>query len=321
MSKQVGKTGARQVSVVVPVFNEEGNVAELHREIDEVCRAQGYEYEIIFVDDGSRDATWERMQGLAPLVGLRLRRNFGQTSAMDAGIKQAQFPYIITMDGDRQNDPADIPRLIEALEEKGVDIVSGWRRKRKDGFTKRFVSLGARFIRRFLLNDGIHDSGCSLKIYRQECFEGITLYGEMHRFIPAILRIKGFRIGEIEVNHRPRVSGRTKYNWRRSVKGFLDMFSVWFWNKFAVRPLHLLGGVGILCLLAGFAVTVWGLALYILGSRFLRNVLPLTAVFLYLNGMQMFVFGLMADMLAKSYFAASDDAPYQVAQVIKQDRA
>lgn len=230
------------ISVVVPVFNEEGNVEELHREIVEVCRAQHYEYEIIFVDDGSSDKTVEICKTLKPLKLIQMRRNFGQTAAMDAGIKAAQYDYIVTLDGDRQNDPADIPNMIVYLEENDLDVVSGWRKNRKDTFMKRFISRGANALRYLLVHDGIHDSGCSLKVYRRECFKGVNLYGEQHRFIPAILRMKGFTVGEVVVNHRARTAGVTKYNWKRTVKGFVDMISVWFWNKYATRPLHMLGG-------------------------------------------------------------------------------
>ena len=232
-----------RVSIVVPVFNEEGNVAELHREIKEVCVQNQYEYEIIFIDDGSSDKTGDICKTLKPLKYIRMRRNSGQTAAMDAGIKAAKLDYIVTMDGDRQNDPNDIPGMLNFLIEKDYDVVSGWRKDRKDTFMKRFVSRGANLLRYLLVHDGIHDSGCSLKIYRRECFKGVNLYGEQHRFIPAILKIKGFTVGEYVVHHRPRTSGKTKYNWKRTFKGFVDMVSVWFWNKYATRPLHLLGGI------------------------------------------------------------------------------
>jgi glycosyltransferase involved in cell wall biosynthesis len=191
-----------------------------------------------------------------------MRKNFGQTAAMDAGIKASQYDYIVTMDGDRQNDPADIPRLVEYLEENDLDIVSGWRKHRKDTAMKKFTSRGANFLRKIIIDDGIHDSGCSLKIYRRECFDHINLYGEMHRFIPALLKIKGFKVGEIVVNHRPRTSGKTKYNWKRTFKGFVDMISVWFWGKFAVRPLHIFGTAGILSMLLGFICGIWSFVLY-----------------------------------------------------------
>ena len=190
------------ISVVVPVYNEEGNVEELHREILGVCQENNYEFEIIFVDDGSKDRTVEICKSLKPLKLIQMRRNFGQTAAMDAGIKAARFKYVVTMDGDRQNDPKDIPNMIKYLEDNDLDMVSGWRKNRKDTIMKRFTSRGANFLRHMIVHDGIHDSGCSLKVYKKECFEGINLYGEQHRFIPALLKIKGFTVGEVVVNHR-----------------------------------------------------------------------------------------------------------------------
>jgi len=300
------------------MYNEEGNVAELHREIVEVCEGEGYRYEIIFVDDGSTDGTFEIIRTLKPVICVRFRKNFGQTAAMDAGIKRAQYPLIVTMDGDRQNDPADIPRLIAEMEKTGRDVISGWRRKRKDDLMKKIFSRGAHLLRRMMVHDGIHDSGCSLKVYRKECFQGVSLYGEMHRFIPAVLKIKGFTIGELEVNHRPRTTGVTKYNWRRSIKGFLDMLSVWFWNKFAVRPLHLLGGLGLLSIFGGLMVSLVGIILYFQGINTFKNVLPIFAIFLLLTGLQLFVFGLIADMLAKNYFGTTEDVPYKVREELEQ---
>ena len=175
------------ISVVVPVFNEEGNVEALHKEILDVCKANNYQFEVIFVDDGSSDRTAEICKTLKPLKFIQMRKNFGQTAAMDAGIKASQYDYIVTMDGDRQNDPADIPHMIQYLEENNLDVVSGWRKNRKDTFFKKFTSRGANLLRHMIVHDGIHDSGCSLKVYRKECFKGINLYGEQHRFIPALL--------------------------------------------------------------------------------------------------------------------------------------
>lgn len=233
------------VSVVVPVYNEEGNVEKLHQEIKRMCVNAGYDYEIIFINDGSSDKTDQICRTLKPLKYIQFRRNFGQTAAMDAGIKAATKEFIATLDGDGQNDPADIPKMLEYMREHQYDVVSGWRKNRKDTFMKRFISRGANALRYLLVHDGIHDSGCSLKVYRRECFKGINLYGEQHRFIPAILEIKGFKVGEMVVNHRARTSGKTKYNWHRTIKGFVDMISVWFWNKYASRPLHVLGAFGI----------------------------------------------------------------------------
>lgn len=305
-----------RVSVVVPIYNEEGNVEELHREIKAVCEANQYIYEIIFIDDGSSDKTVELAKKLKPLKLIQMRRNFGQTAAMDAGIKAAQYDYIITMDGDLQNDPADIPNLIAYLEENDLDVVSGWRKNRKDTLMKKFTSRGANFLRGIIVKDNIHDSGCSLKIYRKECFEGVNLYGEMHRFIPALLRIKGFSVGEIVVNHRPRTAGVTKYNWKRTFKGFVDMISVWFWNRYAVRPLHLMGSAGLISLLLGGACGIWSIVLFCLGYKMSNNIMPpLLTVFFVIIGLLLFIFGLMSDVLVKTYYGMHVDTPYSIKKV------
>ncbi len=304
------------LSIVVPVFNEEGNIANLHKEIKDVCEANGYIYEIIFVNDGSSDGTDEVCRTLKPLKYICMRKNFGQTAAMDAGIKAAQNDYIVTMDGDGQNDPADIPAMINQLLDTGVDVVSGWRKNRKDSFMKRFVSRGANLLRYLLVHDGIHDSGCSLKVYKRECFKGVNLYGEQHRFIPALLRIKGFTVGEIVVNHRPRTSGYTKYNWKRTIKGFVDMISVWFWNKFSTRPLHLLGGVGMIFELLGFACGIWSIVLFAMGRKMSNNIFPpLLTIFFVIIGLIMIIFGLMSEILVKTYYGVHVDTPYSIKSV------
>lgn len=301
----------RKVSIVVPVYNEEGNVTELHKEICNVCNENNYTFEIIFVDDGSSDRTLDICKSLRPLKLIQMRKNFGQTAAMDAGIKAAQYDYIVTMDGDRQNDPSDIPHMIEYLEKNGLDVVSGWRKNRKDTFMKKFTSRGANFLRHMIVRDGIHDSGCSLKVYRRACFEGMNLYGEQHRFIPALLKIKGFTVGEVIVNHRPRTAGVTKYNWKRTIKGFVDMISVWFWNKFANRPLHLLGGAGLGFIGLGFICGIWSLVLFFLGRKMSNNIFPpLLTVFFVIIGVLLFVFGLMSEIMMKTYYGTHVDTPY-----------
>lgn len=306
------------ISVVVPVFNEEGNVKELHREIYEVCTREKYNFEIIFVDDGSRDKTPELCKELYPLKYIRMRKNFGQTAAMDAGIKAAKYDYIVTMDGDRQNDPADIPKLVNYLEENDLDIVSGWRKNRKDTVMKKFTSRVANFLRGIIVKDNIHDSGCSLKIYRKECFDYINLYGEMHRFIPALLKIKGFRVGEVVVNHRPRTAGVTKYNWKRTFKGFVDMISLWFWSKYAVRPLHILGTGGMFSIFLGGVCGVWSVVLFAMGRKMSDNLMPpLLTVFFIIMGLLMFIFGLMSDMMSKTYYGCGIDTSYSIKEVVE----
>jgi len=258
------------------------------------------------------------MKTLSPLKIINFRKNFGQTAALDAGLKEARAEYVITMDGDLQNDPVDIPGMIEYLEQNDLDIVSGWRRKRYDSFSKRFISRGAHLLRRMIINDGIHDSGCSLKVYRQECLAGLDLYGEMHRFIPALLKIKGYSIGEIVVSHHPRVSGETKYSYSRAIKGFLDMLSVWFWKKYSSRPLHLFGTVGFILIF--MSLVSGGRAVYgklVHGFDLSNTVLTEFSMFGFLMGIQFLVFGLLADMLSKVYFSRTKDAPYSIEKIIE----
>jgi len=307
------------ISIIIPVFNEVNCISKLHRETVEICKQENYDYEIIIVDDGSTDGTDRIVKELIPVIYIRLRRNFGQTAAMDCGIKRARGKLIITMDGDGQNDPADFPKLISCLINNNLDVVSGWRKNRKDTLTKKIASRAASIARGLIINDGLNDSGCSLKVYRAECFEGISLFGEMHRFIPAVLKIKGFRIGEVEVNHRPRLAGKTKYNWKRGIKGLIDMISVWFWHKYAVRPLHLLGGLGVISILCGTLAAAIGVGFYFTGITLFRFFLPTLASFLLISGIQLFVFGLIADMLSRNYFETSSDTAYSVKEIMEID--
>lgn len=307
----------RKLSVIIPVHNEEGNIANLHEEVVGVCRAAGYEFEVIIVDDGSSDRTFAVARGLAPVKLIRFRKNFGQTAAMDAGIKAAKNEYLITMDGDGQNDPLDMPKLIKYLEDNNFDAVSGWRKNRRDSFFKKLASRGADSLRKFLINDQIHDSGCTLKVYKKECFNELSLYGEMHRFLPAILTIKGFKIGEIAVNHRPRTAGKTKYNWKRIIKGLIDLISVWFWSKYAVRPLHLLGGLGIFLSLTGGAFSLITLYIFLTGEDLSSTIWPLLSVFFLIMGVQLFILGLIADVNSKNYYESLKIKPYSIKEIIE----
>jgi glycosyltransferase involved in cell wall biosynthesis len=309
------------LSVVVPVYDEEGAVADLHTRIMATVAGLNQPCELIFVNDGSKDKTLGALKALRPIKIIDFRRNFGQTAAMDAGIKAATGKYIVTMDGDGQNDPADIPALIAKLEEGNLDVVSGWRKNRKDTFGKRLSSRLAAALRRVLINDGIHDSGCSLKIYRRECFDGVDLYGEMHRFIPALLKIRGFRIGEMEVRHHPRTTGRTKYNLKRSVKGCLDMVAVWFWKKYSNRPLHLFGGLGAALLAASvMAAAVVFFNKFVRGIDLSDTAMTTCCMVTFLTGVQLLVAGLLADMLAKCYYAARRETPYVIKEIIERTK-
>lgn len=306
------------LSIIVPLYNEEGNVRKLHEKIHEAVRKIGRPFEIIFVDDGSTDKTLTEARELSPLRLIVFRKNFGQTAAFDAGIKASRGEIIVTLDGDLQNDPEDIPLLLAKINE-GYDVVSGWRFNRKDSLMKRFFSRGANLLRKVLVQDGIHDSGCSLKAYRRECFSDLDLFGEMHRFIPALLELDGFRVAEVKVSHYPRVHGTTKYNWKRAIKGFVDMLSIWFWRKYSYRPLHLFGGGGILLSGVGSAILLWMIVeKFVFGASLAERLWPLVGIFFVLIGVQLFVSGLLADMVVRNYYQARGRMNYAIREVREQ---
>jgi glycosyltransferase involved in cell wall biosynthesis len=305
------------ISIIIPAYNEEGNVAKLHSEIVKTLSELKKSFEIIFIDDGSTDNTFQNLKQLSPAHIIRFRKNFGQTSGFDAGIKASKGDIIITMDADGQNDPKDIPRIVEKLE-SGFDVVSGWRKKRHDPMSKRFLSGGANALRKIFVKDGIHDSGCSLKAFRRECFENLDLYGEIHRFIPGILSSKGFKIGEIIVNHRPRTSGKTKYNLTRTVKGFLDMLGIWFWKNYSARPIHLFGGIGLILSFTGTLIIIALFFLRLFNIISLSNsIWPFAGFFLIIIGMQLFISGLMADISSKNYYRSHKTNPYSIKETFE----
>jgi glycosyltransferase involved in cell wall biosynthesis len=306
------------VSFIVPVYNEVESIEKLHHEIMAVAESMGVSFEIIFVDDGSTDGTYQKIVQLQPLIIIRMRTNFGQTSALDAGIKEARYPYLITMDGDLQNDPADAPALIRHLVDNDLDVVSGWRKNRKDPFSKKIVSRVANLLRSFLVRDGIHDSGCTLKAYRKECFDHISLYGEMHRFIPALLKMRGFRIGELEVNHRPRTGGKTKYNFSRTLKGLVDMIVIWYWNRYAMRPFHILGSIGIMIMMFSVFSGVMTLIEFFQGQDMSETFWPMFTLLSFLIGVQFFILGFISDMLMKTYFGMTKQTAYSIREVVRR---
>ena len=304
-------------SVIVPIYNEQDALVDLHKSIRKVLDSFTDTSEIIFINDGSTDKSLERMKTLSPLKIINFRKNFGQTAALDAGIKASQGEIIITLDGDGQNPPSEIPKLLKKMFAGNYDVVSGWRYQRKDSLGKKITSRGANFLRGFLVKDEIHDSGCTLKAYRHECFSDIDLHGEMHRFIPAILKWQGYKMGEMKVEHKERTTGKTKYNWKRTIKGFVDMWSVWFWRKYSARPLHLFGGLGLLSGTAGFALGLYLAVARILGYISLqKSVWPLISVFLVLVGLQLFISGLLADVAIKTYYKDGKQS-YNIKEIIE----
>jgi len=284
----------KTLSVVVPVFNEKDNVVPLHQDLVEVLKSLQMSFEIIFVDDKSTDGTYETLKKLAPIKIIRFRRQFGQSCALDAGIKRSAGEIIITLDGDGQNDPKDIPILLETLQ-RGYDVVCGWRFKRKDSFAKRFISNGAKLLRKFLVRDSIHDAGCTFRAYRRECFDDLDLYAEMHRMIPALLKWRGYKITEVKVNHLPRMTGRTKYKWSRIFKGFMDMVYIWFWRNYSQRPMHLIGGFGLFFTLGG-TLLLAGLfvARLFYHYQLADKIWPLAGFFALILGIQLIFMGLIA---------------------------
>ncbi len=313
------------LSVILPVRSESKNLKDLHKKLLDVCYRIGKRFEIIYVENGSTDnslAILKKLRG-AKVIILRWSSGVmksGQTAALDAGIKEAKGDIIVTMDSDLQNPPEEIPKLLEKLSE-GYDIVSGWRKKRKDNFVVTTLSRFGSLLRMKFINPGVHDLGCTLKAYKRECFEGIDLYGEMHRYIVAILKWKGFRIAEIEVEHKERKNGKSKYNWKKMFRGFVDMWQIWFLEKYSDRPLHLfgisgcfLGGIGILSL-----VTLGILRLFKIISLS-NSIWPLIAVLLIIVGLQFFIFGIMLDMLIRNYYAQGKEKSYSIKEIITNDK-
>jgi len=304
------------LSVIIAAYNEEENISRLYSKLKPVIKNK--KHEIIFIDDGSTDNTYKEMKKLAidnSVKIIKFRKNFGQTAAWKAGIDNAKGSLVITMDADLQNDPKDIPKLINKLK-KGYDVVSGWRYKRKDNFSKKLFSLFSRFLRKKIIKDPIHDSGCSLKIYRRECLEDLELQGEMHRYIAEILHLKGYKVGEIKVNHLPRTRGKTKYNFKRLLKGFLDLLVVAFWQRYSSRPIHLFGIWGLIMSFSGGVIGIYMLYLkYIYKISIANRPLLLLSVLLVILGIQFIIFGLIADILIRIYYSG-DKKNYSIEKII-----
>ena len=299
------------LSIVVPVFNEEQNITPLLEKIISTLDPLKKDYEILFVDDGSRDNTFSVLKQFAQknkhIRVIKLAKNFGQTAALTAGFRHAKGDIIITMDGDLQNDPADIPKIVSAIE-KGYDVVSGWRYNRKDpGLQKVLPSLIASFLRRRVVGDKVHDSGCSLKGYRRRAVKDLKLLGETHRFIPLILQWQGYKIGEIKVNHYPRKYGRTKYSFKRLWNGFMDILGLLFWRKYSTKPLYFFGAIGLFSIVSAFLLLL--IVCYIAfseGSKLVVGPLLLFTVVLFLGGMQILLMGIVADMQTRLYYSQKE---------------
>jgi glycosyltransferase involved in cell wall biosynthesis len=314
------------VSVVIPIFNERENLRPLHAELTAAMARLGRAYEILYVDDGSTDGSRDvlrRIHAEDPRVRvMAFRRNFGQTAAVAAGFRHSCGGVVITLDGDLQNDPADIPMMVAKLEE-GYDLVSGWRRDRKDDFfLRRLPSLIANWIIRLATNVRVHDYGCMLKVYRGDIARGLRLYGEMHRFIPAIAGDMGARIVEVEVHHRPRVNGTSKYGLSRVVRVVLDLMTVKFLSMFSTRPIHVFGTFGIVLASVGTVALGWlGAQRLLFGTPLASRPLVLLAILFVVTGVQFVTLGLLGEMLARTYHESQGKPIYVLAEdlVARQD--
>jgi glycosyltransferase involved in cell wall biosynthesis len=308
------------ISIVIPVYNEEENIQILHEKLKKVLDSLNKEYEILFVDDGSTDKTLSILEEIQArdrnVLVLSLRRNFGQTAAFAAGFDFARGDVIVTMDGDLQNDPADIPKLLEFI--KDNDLVSGWRKKRKDPFlTRRLPSRIANWLISNVTGVKLHDYGCSLKAYRRDVIKNLKLYGEMHRFIPAVASWYGVRIAEVETVHYPRLRGSSKYGISRTLKVVLDLITVKFLQSFSTKPIQFFGPIGVMSGILGFLVSVY---LTIDKLFFGRDIggrpLLLLGALLIIVGIQLIGMGLLGEMIVRVYHESQRKPIYVIKKIL-----
>ncbi|PYR78103.1 MAG: glycosyltransferase [Acidobacteria bacterium] len=309
-----------EISVVVPMRNESPNVADLYRELTSTLDASARPYEILAIDDGSTDDTFDLLARLqakdARLRVIRFRRNFGQTAAFAAGFAHARGRYIVTSDGDLQNDPRDIPAMIEMLEQQKLDIVCGWRKDRKDAFlNRRLPSMIANAIISWTTGVHLHDYGCSLKVFRAEVVKPMKLYGEMHRFLPAIASEFGVTIGEKVVNHRARTRGRSNYGITRTFRVVLDLLTVKFLSSYSTRPLQMFGGIGMTMGALGAAICMWVAYQRFFGYESANRPLFFVGITMVLGGINLLMTGLLAEMLSRTYHESQDKPTYVIREI------
>tara|TARA_Y100000589_G_scaffold131861_1_gene125645 strand:+ start:123 stop:1085 length:963 start_codon:yes stop_codon:yes gene_type:complete len=313
------KSIKNKVSIVVPVYNEEGSIEFLINEIVEVMKINEIFFELIVINDGSQDNTSEILNYLSEkineLIVINLRKNYGQTAAMAAGFDNANCKIIITLDGDLQNDPSDIPNLINSINE-GYDLVCGWRVNRKDKlFSRRIPSKIANKLIGYVTGINLHDYGCSLKAFKNEIIKDIKLYGELHRFLPVLANIEGAKIKEIKVNHRRRKYGSSKYGIDRTFRVLMDLLTVWFMNKFLTRPMYIFGFIGILSILSSFLISSYLIILKAFGENIGNRPLLMFALILGVAGVQLFSFGLLGELLIRTYHESQDRPIYRIRNI------
>ena len=328
-----GPAGGVDLSVLIPVYNEADNVGPLHEELDAVLRASAWSYELIFVDDGSVDGTTARLEEIQARDPEHVRvaflwRNCGQTAALSAALDLARGEVLVPMDGDRQNDPADIPKLLETLG-RGFDVVSGWRKDRQDAlFSRKIPSRIANRLVARLSGIPLHDYGCTLKAYRRRVLAGVRLYGEMHRFIPIFAAWQGAKVTEQVVNHRARTAGKTKYGLGRTFNVVLDLILIRFLQKYAQRPIHFYGRFGLWAFAGGFLcvaamvyfkhVFPWPAILWpadLPNKTFVETPLPSLAVMLFLAGCLSILLGIQSELIMRTYYESQDKTTYLLREV------
>ena len=313
------------LSVVVPLYNEEESLPYLVQQLTDALRPSGERFELVLVNDGSSDRTAEVLEQLShnvpELVAVLLRKNYGQTAAMAAGFDVAQGDVIVSLDGDLQNDPADIPMLLAKLRE-GYDLVSGWRHQRQDAALQR--KLPSRIANRLIgrvTGVKLHDYGCSLKAYRREVLSDMRLYGELHRFLPALAFIEGARITEVKVNHRARQFGSSKYGIDRTFRVLMDLLTVWFMKRFLTRPMYVFGFGGLIAMLGSLLASSYLLVVKLMGGDIGNRPLLTLAVVLGLAGIQLFCFGLLGELLIRTYHESQGRPIYRIRETLRGGRA
>ncbi len=312
------------ISVVVPIYNEEKSLPQLVNEILAVMRPNYKKFEIILVNDGSTDKSADVLNNLSKeipeIICVLLRKNYGQTAAMAAGFKNSSCDVIVSLDGDLQNDPNDIPLLVNKLNE-GYDLVSGWRHKRKDAEIRR--KLPSRIANRLIgkvTGIRLNDYGCSLKAYKREVLDDVRLYGELHRFLPVLANIEGARITEIKVNHRARKFGQSKYGIDRTFRVMMDLLTVWFMNRFLTRPMYVFGFGGIIAILGSLLTSSYLLIIKLLGEDIGSRPLLTFAFILGVAGVQLFCFGLLGELLIRTYHESQGRPIYRIRKILRGGR-
>lgn len=316
------------LSVIIPVFNEEESLGELSGWIEKVCNREKFSFEIIFIDDGSSDNSWKRIKELASakksIKGFRFRRNYGKAAALHTGFKEASGDVVITMDSDLQDSPDEIPALFRMIKEEGYDLVSGWKKKRFDPLVKRFTSKIYNGTARIASGIKLHDFNCGLKAYRNEVVKSIEIYGEMHRYIPMLARKAGFeKIGEKIVEHRPRKYGSSKYGFDRFMKGYLDLMTIGFINRFGKSPMHLFGSIGTLMFIAGFFMALYlGIRKLVFMKHHLRAPLVTDSPYFYIAltvmiiGSLLFIAGFLGELINRN---SPERNIYQIREQVNKD--